>query len=186
VVPEKPKLPKPKEDKKDDKEDVSRVTITAPADVRLTVDGQPLAMQGMRQTFETPNLEPGRTYAYVFRAEGKRDGKVIAREQKVMVRAGEAAQVDFSDLYRDGPARVTFVMPTDAKLFVSNILVTQGNTRTFETPALEAGRQYTYTMRAEVVRDGRTMAQEKRVEVEAGQDLTVEFKELPALQAAQR
>jgi len=189
VVPEKPKLPKPNEEKKkkkDDDDDVSRVTITAPADVSLTVDGQPLAMQGTRRTFETPALEAGHIYSYVFRAEGQRDGKVIVRERKVTVRAGEAAQVDFSDLYQSGTARVTFALPADAKLFVENVPIPTGKTRTFETPALEAGRHYTYTMRAEVLRDGRTMSQEKRVDVEAGQQVTVEFKELPAVQAAQR
>jgi uncharacterized protein (TIGR03000 family) len=184
--PEKPKLPKPKDDK-DKEEDVSKVTITAPADARLTVDGQPLVLQGTRQTFETPRLERGHTYSYVFRAEAMRDGKAVVRERKVTVRAGEAAQADFSDLVARGTARVTIVLPADAKLIVGDVSYPKGESkRTFETPQLEVGMRYTYTMRAEVWRDGQLLKQEKRVDVEAGKEITVEFKDLPAVQAAQR
>ncbi len=185
VAPEKPKLPKPMDDKK--KEEVSTVTIKAPTDVRLTVDGQPLAMRGTTQTFETPNLERGHTYTYVFRVEAKREGKSVTGERKVQVRAGESTEVDFSDLSAKAPARVTIVMPADAKLIVEDVAFPAGaSKRTFETPALEAGHSYSYTMRAEVMRDGRLQKQVKRVDIEAGQEVTVEFKELPALQAAQR
>jgi uncharacterized protein (TIGR03000 family) len=180
IVPEKPKLPKPAEDK-------SEVTITAPADVRLTVDGQPLALQGTTRTFETPSLEMGRTYSYVFRAEAMRDGKVVGRVQKVILRAGEAKQVDFSDLSVKAVAHVTIVTPLDAKVIVNGVSYPEGmSQRTLETPELEAGRRYAYTMRAEVVREGRVHRQERRVEVEAGKDVTVEFKDLPVVQAAQR
>jgi uncharacterized protein (TIGR03000 family) len=166
---------------------VSMVTIKAPADVRLTVDGQALAMLDTTQTFETPNLEQGQTYTYVFRAEAKRDGKTVTSERKVQVRAGESTEVDFSDLSAKAPARVTIVLPVDAKLIVENVAFPAGaSKRTYETPALEMGRSYSYTMRAEVMRDGRLQKQVKRVDIEAGQEVTVEFKELPVLQSAQR
>jgi uncharacterized protein (TIGR03000 family) len=187
VVPADPgkKLPKPKEEK--DKETTARVTITAPPGLRLTVDGQPLALQTPVQTFETPALEPGHTYSYVFRAEGLRDGKAAVRERKVTVRAGEAARVDFTDLTAKAPARVTVVLPSDARLIVEGVTYTEGAAkRTFDTPDLEAGRTYAYLMRAEVTREGRVLKQEQRVQVEAAKEVTVEFKELPALQAAQR
>jgi uncharacterized protein (TIGR03000 family) len=188
VVPGDPakKLPKPKEEKKD-KETTARVTIKAPADMRLTVDGQPLPLQVPMQTFETPSLEPGHTYAYVFRAEATRDGKSVVRERKVTVRAGEAAQVDFTDAPAKASARVTIVLPADARLIVEGVTYPEGaGKRTFDTPDLEAGRTYSYTMRAEVTREGRLLKEERRVQVEAGREVTVEFRELPALQAAQR
>ena len=82
---------------------------------------------------------------------------------------------------------MTIVLPADAKLIVEDVAYPEGTgKRTFETPVLEAGRQYTYTMRAEVLREGRLLKQEKHVDVEAGKEIRVEFKELPALQAAQR
>ena len=190
VAPEAPpkKLPPPKkEDKDKDKETTARVTITAPADARLTVDGQPLAVQGSVQTFETPRLEPGQTYSYLFRAEATRDGKPVVRERKVMVRAGEDVRVDFADAAARAPARVTIILPADARLIVAGMTYPEGaGRRTFDTPDLEAGRTYSYTMRAEVTREGRLLKEERRVHVEAGKAVTVEFKELPALQAAQR
>ena len=150
----------------------------------VTVDGQPLALRGTTRTFETPNLEVGRTYAYVFRAEAMRDGKAVARTQKVTVRAGEAKQVDFSDLSAKAVAHVTIVTPPDAKLIVDGAAYPNGlSERTLETPELQAGQRYSYTMRAEVVREGRVHRQEQHVEVEAGKDVTVEFKDLPVLQS---
>jgi len=183
VVPEKPKLPKPKEDK----DDVSTVVIKAPADVRLTVDGQPLTLNRTTQTFETPTLKVGHTYSYVFRAEGTLDGKAIVREQTVTVHAGEAAQVDFSKIYAKAAARVTIVLPSDAKLIVDDVAFPEGkNKRTFETPELKPGRHYSYKMRAEVNRDGKMLQEVKQVDVEAGMEVTVELKDLPPLQSAQR
>jgi uncharacterized protein (TIGR03000 family) len=191
VVPETPKqtLPPPKREQKEEqkKEGVSRVTIRALADARISVDGQPLTLSGTTEIFETPALEPGQSYSYVFRAEGNRGGQTVVRERKVKLRAGESVEVDFSDLYAKAAARVTIVMPEDAKLIVENVTYPQGTSkRTFETPDLEAGRHYTYTMRAEANRDGRLLKQEKRVDVEAGKNVTVEFKDLSAIQAAQR
>jgi uncharacterized protein (TIGR03000 family) len=186
VVPEKPKLPKPKDDK-DKKDEVSLVTIKAPSGTSITVDGLPLKLSGTTETFETPKLDKGRDYSYVFRAEAQRDGKTVVRERKVTVRAGETTQVDFTDLFAKAVAHVTIVLPADAKLIVDNVSFADGGTkRRFDTPDLEPGRRYTYTMRAEVTRDGRLQKQEKQVDVEAGKDVVVEFKELPALQAAQR
>jgi uncharacterized protein (TIGR03000 family) len=57
--------------------------------------------------------------------------------------------------------------------------------RTFTTPPLEVGRAYYYTLKAEVRRDGETRSSNRRIDVEAGKELTVEFKDLP-VQAARR
>jgi uncharacterized protein (TIGR03000 family) len=47
--------------------------------------------------------------------------------------------------------------------------------RSFDTPALERGRQYFYTVRTEVVRDGQTIAQSRRITFSAGQEVNVNF-----------
>ena len=46
-------------------------------------------------------------------------------------------------------------------------------TRVFVSPALEPGRDYSYTLRAEIVRDGQTMAATERITVRAGQETRV-------------
>jgi uncharacterized protein (TIGR03000 family) len=86
----------------------------------------------------------------------------------------------------DNKARVTVRLPADARLFVDDVLcpLTSGE-RTFTTPPLRTGRVYFYTLKAEVVRDGQTRSTSRRIDVEAGKELTVEFKDLP-VQAARR
>jgi uncharacterized protein (TIGR03000 family) len=79
------------------------VVIKAPAEVKVTVNGQATALAGMEQRFATPPLEVGRTYSYEMVATTTRDGKEMSQTRKVLVRAGEESRVDFTDLVA-GPA----------------------------------------------------------------------------------
>jgi uncharacterized protein (TIGR03000 family) len=74
------------------------VVIKAPAEVKLTVNGQPTALANLEQRFGTPPLEVGRSYSYDIVATTMRDGKVLSQTRKIIVRAGEESRVDFSDL----------------------------------------------------------------------------------------
>jgi uncharacterized protein (TIGR03000 family) len=75
-------------------------------------------------------------------------------------------------------ARVIVKLPSDARLFVDNVLCNlPTGTRAFNTPALETGRKYYYTLRTELNRDGRTISQSQRVIVTAGQRVNVTFTE---------
>jgi uncharacterized protein (TIGR03000 family) len=85
------------------------------------------------------------------------------------------------------PARVTVRLPADATLTIDNVVCPlTSTTRVFESPKLEPGRQFVYTVKAEVVRDGRPVSESRRVIVEAGKKLEVNFKDLAAVQAASR
>jgi uncharacterized protein (TIGR03000 family) len=163
------------------------VVVQAPLDVRITVNGQEAARTAAEETFTTPELVPGQLYAYVFQAEATRDGRTITRRQRVTVRAGQESRVDFMDLNEPGsPARVRVKLPADADLFVDGVRVPQTSAvRSFQTPKLEPGRSYYYTLKADVIRDGRTVSASKRVTVEAGREATVEFTDLP-VQSARR
>jgi uncharacterized protein (TIGR03000 family) len=161
------------------------VVVQAPLDARLTVNGQAMTRTAAEQTFTTPALEPGQLYSYVFQAEATRDGRAVTRTQRVTVRAGEESRVDFMDLSEGGsPARVRVKLPADADLFVDGVRVPLTSAvRSFQTPKLESGRSYFYTLKADVVRDGRRVSASKRVTVEAGKEATVEFSDLPVQQA---
>src|SRR5262249_871346 len=57
------------------------------------------------------------------------------------------------------PATILVSLPADAKLFVDDAATTSTSTsRTFVTPALENGKTYGYTLKAEVVRDGKVVS----------------------------
>lgn len=75
-------------------------------------------------------------------------------------------------------------LPADAKLFIQGqATTTTGATRTFVSPTLEAGKDYVYTLKAEVVRDGKPLSVTREVTVRAGQTVETSL-EFPVAVAA--
>jgi uncharacterized protein (TIGR03000 family) len=69
-------------------------------------------------------------------------------------------------------------LPADAKLYVDDRLMqTTSERRAFNSPRLEAGQTYYYILRAEVVRDGQTLSDTKRVLVHAGEVVQASFRD---------
>ncbi len=74
------------------------------------------------------------------------------------------------------PATIIVSLPADARLIVDGAPTNSvAERRTLVTPELDFGTTYVYTMRAEVVRDGRTQAQTQEVTVRGGETSTVQF-----------
>ncbi len=81
-------------------------------------------------------------------------------------------------------ANLRFELPANAVLFVDGVKTPgEGTTRSFYTPALDAGQKYFYDVRAEIAIDGKTIVEEKRVIVEAGAQLTESFPKVIAAAA---
>jgi uncharacterized protein (TIGR03000 family) len=75
--------------------------------------------------------------------------------------------------------QVDVKLPADARLFVDGEAVPMtGESRTFQTPALESGRQYYYTVKVEAVRNGEKVSKTERVIVTAGRTARVDFSDL--------
>jgi uncharacterized protein (TIGR03000 family) len=76
-------------------------------------------------------------------------------------------------------------LPADAKLFVDD-QPTKSTTarRLLQSPSLEPGSIYSYSLRAEIQREGRKHQQAKTVGVRAGQQAAVTFSEEGILQTA--
>jgi len=191
ATPVMPKLPEPN---RVEASAPATVVVKAPADVRVTVNGQLAMRNGTEESFTTPTLQPEQTYAYEFKAEAVRDGHTVTRTRRVFVWAGRTSRVDFNDLKTeaegpgDNSAKVTVVVPADAQLWVDGVPVpaTAGKQRSFDTPKLKAGLNYFYTLTAEVNRDGQKRSARRRVNVAAGKQVTVEFNELLPVQSARR
>ena len=84
-------------------------------------------------------------------------------------------------------ATVTVLLPTETRLFVDDVAYPGIQDRvTFDTPKLQPERTYFYTLRTETVRDGKVVRDSRRVDVTAGKEVKVEFKDLPVLQSVQR
>lgn len=74
------------------------------------------------------------------------------------------------------PAKLVVAVPADAKLYVDGQLTRQtAASRTIVTPALENGSEYKYTLKVELVRDGKTVTDTKDVAFRAGSTVKVDF-----------
>jgi len=83
-------------------------------------------------------------------------------------------------------ALVAVTLPPDAKLYVDGVLVDTGSkTRTFKSPALEKGQDYYYTLKAEVMRDGKPATREQRAIVRANEIARIDFTDLAAKQVSE-
>lgn len=81
------------------------------------------------------------------------------------------------------PATLQVSLPADAALTVEGQTSKQTTpVRTLVTPALAAGQEYVYTLKAEVMRDGKPVTESKDVRFRAGDMVKVEFGKLSALE----
>jgi uncharacterized protein (TIGR03000 family) len=73
-------------------------------------------------------------------------------------------------------AKLVVEVPTDAKLYIDDQLMkTTSSKRVFSTPLLAQGQAYFYDVRVEVVRDGKTVSDSKRVIIRAGEEARASF-----------
>jgi uncharacterized protein (TIGR03000 family) len=177
--------------------DEGKVTVRLPASAKLFVDGKEanLKNRGSRSFF-TPKLEPNQDYFYTVKAEMTRNGQTVSESKRVVVRGGQVSAVDFGDMSNtvarsvtptSAPARITVKLPADARLFVDDVAcnLTSG-TRSFDTPKLEPGREYSYVLKAEVERDGKMRTDTRRVVFQAGKEVSVDFGKLDGVTTASR
>jgi uncharacterized protein (TIGR03000 family) len=85
-------------------------------------------------------------------------------------------------------ANLKFNVPSDAKLYVDGRLAPgTGTERAFYTPSLERGKEYYYEVYTERMVDGQLVTTtKKKVIVESGKAITVEFEELTSAESIVR
>jgi uncharacterized protein (TIGR03000 family) len=96
---------------------------------------------------------------------------------------------DKEDQVNVRPDRATVVvsLPADAKLYVDDTFCPlTSEKRSFRTPRLEAGRNYYYTLRVEMVREGKAVKKSRRVYVAAGKKVKVDFRETSTVSTAKK
>jgi uncharacterized protein (TIGR03000 family) len=167
-----------------------KVFLEMPADAVVFVNETRIETAS---SYLTQPLEPGKEYVLSIEAVVMGDGQSTSRVKQVTIRGGEEVRLAYQDMdladaswNRTGegagaPAHISVRVPTDARLTVHGVdCPLTSDTRTFDTPALEPGQKYYYLLKAEVVRDGRTIAQTKRIDFRSGERLTVSFDDLGA------
>ncbi|OAI39121.1 hypothetical protein AYO40_06065 [Planctomycetaceae bacterium SCGC AG-212-D15] len=79
-------------------------------------------------------------------------------------------------------ATVTVVVPTaNAQVWFGDTPTTQqGTERSFHSPELVPGKNFTYTIKARWIENGKTVESDRKVKVRAGQSTTVTFRDSPS------
>jgi len=174
------------------------VVVQMPNAGKLYVEGQLVQLDPKTNSFTTPQLPATEDFVYTLKVEAVRDGRVVTESKDVHIRAGQVARVDFGAAQQAPVAvrvqeavpvtsRITVRLPENARLYVNDKQLTLNpTTQSFETPQLQAEREYSYTMRAEVVREGRVVTDTKQVVFRAGKPATVDFSELSVPRVARR
>lgn len=77
---------------------------------------------------------------------------------------------------------LTVVVPTaDAQVWFGDTATTQqGTQRLFQSPALEPGKNFSYTIKARWMDNGQVVDRERKLSVQAGQRVTVNFRDTAA------
>jgi len=76
----------------------------------------------------------------------------------------------------NAPATIVVSLPAEARLTVDGYVTRSISAeRTFVSPTLENGQDYTYTLQAEIVREGRSVVETQRVTVRAGETTRAAF-----------
>lgn len=93
-------------------------------------------------------------------------------------KAGEASNTS-------SKGRLVVEVPEDARVYIDDQLMkTTSAVRKYATPTLEAGQAYYYIVKAEVVRDGKTVTDTRRVVVRAGEESRLSFDKLEPVTTA--
>jgi uncharacterized protein (TIGR03000 family) len=174
------------------------VIVKLPADAKLYVDGQEANLTSSTRSFTTPELLANQDYYYTIKTVAGRDGTAVMQSQRVKVRAGKVATVNFeassaahpvkAELEDSGaPARFKVRLPRQAKLYVNDVLCpAESRVRSFATPTLPGGRDYAYTLKAEIEINGQVHSESRRVVFQAGKEVDLDFGDLTVVRALVR
>jgi len=89
------------------------IVVEASADARLYFDSEPTRQMGAMRTFVTPPLADGKEYSYELRVERGRPDKVMARTERISVRAGQTTRVDLTKA--EAAAGYVYTITNDAQ-----------------------------------------------------------------------
>jgi uncharacterized protein (TIGR03000 family) len=116
------------------------------------------------------------------------EGKVIEGEKKPQDQKKPQQEKKQDQKKQDQvstSARLIVNLPADATLTVDGVATrSTSDRREFVSPALEAGKVYSYTLRAEFVREGKPVVITRAVSVEAGAEINVSLNAETAAVAA--
>ena len=153
--------------------------MTVPEDALVYVNGILTKSTGSDRTYISRGLQNGMKYTYEVRAEAIRDGQKIEETKIITLKAGENQLVSFDNLQAAKSAETTLTLkvPAEAKVSLGgNPTIGSGTERRFRTSKLAGDKEWSnYTVQVSIDRNGRTLTQEKSINLKAGDDQTLSF-----------
>jgi uncharacterized protein (TIGR03000 family) len=112
--------------------------------------------------------------------------KMMEKEGKGK-KGGKKGGTDDDTSSLDLRARIVVTLPADARLTIDDTGTrSDGTRRVFVSPPLQQDRSYSYTFKAEFVREGKTVSVTKKAGVSAGKETLVSFENNPQTDVASR
>jgi uncharacterized protein (TIGR03000 family) len=103
-------------------------------------------------------------------------GGTVIIEKHVIVIPEKKHKKKHHRKHASAPATVVVHLPENAKLYVDNVYCPLTSAvRSFDTPELPTGRKYYYTLKAELIHDGKPVTQTHKVLIAAGSKVKVDF-----------
>lgn len=164
------------------KDSAIRLDLNVPEDALVFINGQATSSTGGLRLYVSPNLKPDTLYTYAIRTEVIRDGKSLRQTRTVQLQAGAIESLSF-DFPEASPAlgasqgstsqqlttSLILHVPSDAKVTLAGLETeTSGAQREFTTTLLSGSSWVGYAIRVEIQRDGRSLVQERTVDLRPG------------------
>jgi uncharacterized protein (TIGR03000 family) len=151
------------------------LNLKLPADAQVFINDKLTKTPGESRRYIARNLQPNNEYYYNVKAVVVRDGVEKVRSQMVSIAAGSSktVEIDFDQTF----TAVAVNVPADAKITLCGKATSaSGASRIFSTDKLEEGQEWSdYTIEVELERNGRTIRQEKKLDIVGGQTYQVDF-----------
>ena len=152
------------------------LSVNVPEEAKVYINGRLTRTEGDVRSYVSRGLKSGKKYDYRVKAVLSRNGKEIVRNHSVKLVPGLQKLISFDF---DQPATTTIALkvPSDAEVILSgNKTSATGRIRYYATQELEDGESWKdYKILVSVNRDGKTITQEKTIDISAGEMRMVAF-----------
>lgn len=156
----------------------AHLEVSLPEDAKVYVNDKPTSTPGDVRRYISRNLKPGTTYTYEVRAEVEREGELYQQTQVVELEAGLEKSIAFDFSASEIPVTtLTLNVPEDANVLLGGAATkARGTVREYSTSQLKSGQVWQdYTIVVQVERDGKTITQEKAIDLQGGVSQELDF-----------
>ena len=156
------------------------IFVSLPADAKVFVNDLATSSTGAERHYVSRGLKPGRSYSYKLRVQFEQDGKPVTEDKVVRLTAGENVQLAFGGAQgadKTAQTELKLSVPANAKVTLAGAPTEQtGDVRSYTTSSLAPGQKWNgYTVRVELEQDGKTLVEEKTLDIEGGKSYELAF-----------